>query len=283
MFSSFTYPTASNASTPSAGFVSNNSTSALISQLGNALFKVIVMSSPISIGLLPPLFNEASIKRFTDSVISLTPSINVSFNASAGAYIGAFLATDKSSSVKSLVCFSTLPLLSFLLYTTLVCASNILLLNFLNLPKFIFLGGFKLSVQNNKLSIIFIPVIKLFFEKFNTPAKVYVNDKFMFPKSFPLYSIFLKTNLSSSFLRTVFLGIDIFIYGSVEDTLKLFLTKVSEPFEAGMDPHKAFNSASTILSKVNSFSSLDSTVTAFKVLVPFVLISIKIGETEFWS
>ena len=93
--------------------------------------------------------------------------------------------------------------------------------------------------------------------------------------------MFLKTNLSSSFLRTVFFGIDIFIYGSVEDKLKLFLIKVSAPFEAGIAPHKAFNSASTILSNVNSFSSLDSTVTLLKVLVPFVLISIKIGETLF--
>ena len=40
-----------------------------------------------------------------------------------------------------------------------------------------------------------MPVIRLFFEKFNIPSEVYANGKVTLPKSWPLYSIFLNTNL----------------------------------------------------------------------------------------
>ena len=66
-----------------------------------------------------------------------------------------------------------------------------------------------------------MPVIRLFFEKFSIPSEVYVNGKVTLPKSWPLYSIFLNTNLSSSFLSVVFFGIVTFIKGFEDDKLKL--------------------------------------------------------------
>ena len=58
---------------------------------------------------------------------------------------------------------------------------------------------------------MFIPVIKLFFEKFKKPESVYVKFMSKFPKCFPLYGIFLNSILSLLLFKTlVFFGAVIF-------------------------------------------------------------------------
>ena len=126
-----------------------------------------------------------------------------------------------------------------------------------------------------------MPVIRLFFEKFNIPSEVYANGKVTLPKSWPLYSIFLNTNLFSSFLSVVFFGIVTFIKGFEDDKLKLLFIKTSSLLFKGTLPHNAFNSSALTSSKVNSFSLLASTVTPFKVVFPTTFVSIIIGNTTF--
>ena len=105
-----------------------------------------------------------------------------------GAEIGAFFATVMSDSLRSLLLFTPSKSLNNILVLfskTLSSPPCVVFVSFLNFEIFIFLGSLRLSVQKSMPSIIFMPVTKLFFEKFNILFIVYEKFTLALPNSPP--------------------------------------------------------------------------------------------------